>query len=124
MRKYSKQNKISMKCSREMQHGYPGTCLKIHFRHLYAQKKTEENAMTYGRQKAWREVEAFLPEAYQFNADYKPAEEFWRWKGNNVHLDTFRNADAKSKSNLFSWSWNQWKADFHDYRGTPCKKGI
>lgn len=53
--------------------------------------------MTYGRQKAWREVEAFLPEAYQFNADYKPAEEFWRWKGNNVYLDTFRNADAKAK---------------------------
>lgn len=30
-----------------------------------------------------------------------PSEEWWNWKGNNVHLDTFRNPDAKAKIILF-----------------------
>ncbi|WP_138264173.1 alpha/beta fold hydrolase [[Clostridium] hylemonae] len=53
--------------------------------------------MTYETQKAWKEVEAFLPEKYRYHAEYKPAEEHWNWKGNQVHLDTFRDPAAKAK---------------------------
>ncbi len=53
--------------------------------------------MTYEQQKAWKAIGEFLPEEYRYNADYKPVEEYWNWKGNNVHLDTFRNPDAQAK---------------------------
>ncbi len=53
--------------------------------------------MTYETQKAWSEIAAFLPGEYGYTADYKPAEEYWGWKGNSVHLDTFRNPQAKAK---------------------------
>lgn len=52
---------------------------------------------TYENQKAWKEIEAFLPAQLHYTKDYKPAEEIWDWKGNKVHLDTFRNPDAPAK---------------------------
>lgn len=57
--------------------------------------------MSYNEQNAWREIEKFLPEKLQFNSSYKPEEEWWNWKGNKVHLDTFRNPQAKAKVILF-----------------------
>ncbi|WP_290760043.1 serine aminopeptidase domain-containing protein [Anaerostipes sp.] len=53
--------------------------------------------MLYKNQKSWKEIESFLPKEYEFNSDYKPQEEHWNWKGNNIHLDTFRNPDARAK---------------------------
>ena len=53
--------------------------------------------MTYENQKAWKEIEKFLPQEYHFRTDYKPVEEHWDWKGNKVHLDTFRNPNAEAK---------------------------
>ena len=57
--------------------------------------------MNYSEQKAWREIEKFLPEKLHFTEDYYPKEEWWDWKGNKIHLDTFRNPKAKAKIILF-----------------------
>lgn len=53
--------------------------------------------MTYENQKAWKEIAEFLPQEFHFRTDYKPVEEHWDWKGNKVHLDTFRNPNAEAK---------------------------
>ncbi len=52
---------------------------------------------TYTGQRAWKEIERFLPEQLHYTETYKPTEEIWNWKGNKVHLDTFRNANAPAK---------------------------
>ncbi|WP_010623025.1 alpha/beta hydrolase [Paucilactobacillus suebicus] len=56
---------------------------------------------TYENQQAWKDVESFLPEEYHYTNTYHPEEEHWNWRGNNVHLDTFRNPDAKAKIIMF-----------------------
>ena len=56
---------------------------------------------TYENQKAWKDVESFLPNFYHYTQKYHPTEENWNWKGNNIHLDTFRNSTAKAKIILF-----------------------
>ncbi len=53
--------------------------------------------MSYNNQDAWRKVQSYLPKKLHFTESYHPEEEWWDWKGNNVHLDTFRNPDAKAK---------------------------
>lgn len=53
--------------------------------------------MSYESQKAWREVQAFLPKKLHFTGNYHPKEEWWEWRGNHIHLDTFRNPSAKAK---------------------------
>ena len=57
--------------------------------------------MTYNNQKAWKEIEKILPLEYHFRGEDQPAEELWNWKGNKVHLDTFRNPDAEAKMICF-----------------------
>ena len=52
---------------------------------------------TYENQRAWRDVMAFLPEELHYTDNYHPAEEAWTWKGNRIHLDTFRNPGAPAK---------------------------
>ncbi len=53
--------------------------------------------MNYSEQKNWKRIITFLPGKYHFNKEYYPSEEHWDWKGNDVHLDTFRNPDAEAK---------------------------
>lgn len=53
--------------------------------------------MTYEEQTEWKSIQAFLPKKLHFSGNYHPTEEWWVWKGNRVHLDTFRNPDAKAK---------------------------
>lgn len=43
--------------------------------------------MNYSEQKSWKELEKFLPQKLHFNSNYHPEEEWWNWKGNNVHLE-------------------------------------
>lgn len=57
--------------------------------------------MNYNEQKAWKEIQKFLPQKLHFTSNYNPKEEWWNWKGNKVHLDTFRNKNAKAKVILF-----------------------
>lgn len=53
--------------------------------------------MNYSEQNAWKELQEFLPQNYHFTEEYHPTEEWWNWKGHKVHLDCFRNKDAKVK---------------------------
>ncbi|KEZ89581.1 alpha/beta hydrolase [Lacrimispora celerecrescens] len=57
--------------------------------------------MNYSNQTDWKKVAAFLPEKFHFTSSFCPNEEWWEWKGNKIHLDTFRNPDAKAKIILF-----------------------
>lgn len=52
---------------------------------------------TYKDQKAWKDIQAFLPVQLHYTENYYPTEEIWDWKGNKVHLDTFRNSEAPAK---------------------------
>lgn len=53
--------------------------------------------MGYDNQKAWREIQNYLPKEYRLTEDTMPAEEYWDWNGHKIHLDTYRNAGAKAK---------------------------
>lgn len=57
--------------------------------------------MNYSQQKEWKEIASFLPQEFQLTKDNSPFEEWWSWKGNKVHLDTYRNPNAKAKVILF-----------------------
>ena len=51
--------------------------------------------MTYSKQSEWREIQSYLPKKYHFTDNYHPTEEWWNWKGHEVHLDCFRNEKAR-----------------------------
>lgn len=54
----------------------------------------------YRDQQAWKELQKFLPERLRLSdggANPTPEEDFWEWKGHTIHLDRFRNSDAKAK---------------------------
>jgi len=57
--------------------------------------------MTYANQAVWRHMQQFLPPEFQWKAGQQPAEEWWNWNGHHVHLDTYRNPQAKVKVILF-----------------------
>ncbi len=57
--------------------------------------------MSYATQSAWRDIQAFLPPAYQLGVGAEPAEEWWPWGGHEVHLDCYRDPDAPAKVILF-----------------------
>ncbi|MFE7616531.1 alpha/beta hydrolase [Streptomyces sp. NPDC057496] len=51
----------------------------------------------YRDQQAWRDLQKFLPERLRLTDATAPEEEFWDWRGHRVHLDRYRNPDAKAK---------------------------
>ena len=51
----------------------------------------------YRDQRAWRDLQNFLPERLRLTNDTAPAEEFWEWRGHRVHLDRYINPDAPAK---------------------------
>ena len=53
--------------------------------------------MSYSNQKEWEEIQSFLPKEFQLTEDTLPYEEYWEWKGHQIHLDTYRNGVAKVK---------------------------
>ncbi len=57
--------------------------------------------MTYARQTVWREMQRFLPPDFQWTDDRQPKEEWWGWNGHRLHLDTYRNPQARMKVILF-----------------------
>jgi len=50
--------------------------------------------MGYRKQQAWRDIQAFLPEAYRIPPGEEPVEEWWNHLGHRIHLDTYRNPEA------------------------------
>ncbi|QIH07185.1 MULTISPECIES: alpha/beta hydrolase [unclassified Pseudomonas] len=57
--------------------------------------------MSYQDQHQWKAIQAFLPKAYQIDANNAPLEEYWSWRGHDVHLDRFVNPTAPAKVILF-----------------------
>ena len=57
--------------------------------------------MLYSEQKECKEIERYLPKEMQFTKEFHPTEEWWDWKENKIHLDAFRNPQAKEKVILF-----------------------
>ncbi len=53
--------------------------------------------MNYSEQGNWQEIASFLPAKFQLTAQNAPIEEWWSYHGNEIHLDTFRNPNAKAK---------------------------
>ncbi|MBN3818385.1 alpha/beta hydrolase [Paraburkholderia sp. Se-20369] len=66
-------------------------------------RSTEPATMpkTYASQTVWRDMQKFLPPDFQWQADRQPHEEWWRWQGHLLHLDTYRNPQAPVKVILF-----------------------
>ena len=57
--------------------------------------------MTYATQPNWREIQQFLPQEFQLDVEHEPTEEWWDWHNHKIHLDTYRNPQAKIKVILF-----------------------
>lgn len=57
--------------------------------------------MNYSEQKNWEKIMNYLPQEYHLKKSFMPKEEHWMWNENDVHLDTFRNSNAKAKVILF-----------------------
>lgn len=53
--------------------------------------------MSYDNQEAWKSIQSYLPEEYRLTEATMPKEEYWDWKGHKIHLDTYRNENAKAK---------------------------
>ncbi len=53
--------------------------------------------MDYKTQSNWREIQAFLPKGFHLEPSYEPSEEWWEWRGHQIHLDCFRNPQARVK---------------------------
>src|SRR6516225_1997706 len=51
----------------------------------------------YRDQRAWRDLQEYLPERLRLTDETAPAEEFWEWRGHRVHLDRYINPDAPAK---------------------------
>lgn len=56
---------------------------------------------TYAEQENWREIQSFLPVAYQLKPGQEPTEEWWTWGRHRIHLDCYRNPSAPLKMILF-----------------------
>ncbi|MGS0893342.1 alpha/beta hydrolase [Burkholderia stagnalis] len=56
---------------------------------------------TYADQPVWREMQAFLPPDFRWPDNRQPDEEWWRWNGHRLHLDTYRDPRARVKAILF-----------------------
>ncbi|KAH7323828.1 lysophospholipase-like protein [Rhexocercosporidium sp. MPI-PUGE-AT-0058] len=50
---------------------------------------------TYETQAQWKELQALLPSSLYFDEQHKPVEEFWEYEGHQLHLDRWRNPQAK-----------------------------
>ncbi|MGW4118599.1 hypothetical protein [Nocardia sp. NPDC004711] len=58
-------------------------------------KRESECATLHRDRTAGRELQEFLPPRLRITAeDDLPAEEFWEWKGNDIHLDQYLNPRA------------------------------
>ncbi|AHH19945.1 putative hydrolase, alpha/beta hydrolase family [Nocardia nova SH22a] len=61
-------------------------------------KHTSESATLYSEQSAWRDLQQFLPERLRLESEADmPTEEFWEWRGNNIHLDRYPKPEAPAK---------------------------
>jgi len=57
--------------------------------------------MSYAEQTQWQAIQAFLPPEYRIDATHAPQEEYWPWRGHQVHLDRYANPAAAARVILF-----------------------
>lgn len=50
---------------------------------------------TYENQKAWKDIQKFLPQRLAFTKDHSPTEDWWENRGHKIHLDRWQNPTAK-----------------------------
>lgn len=79
---------------------------------------------TYQNQQAWKDFQTFLPKELHFTSDYEPNEEIWNWKENKVHLDTFRNKNAKAKIICFHGVGSNARQISMIFAGPMAKEGF
>lgn len=53
-----------------------------------------ENPVGYQAQDAWQNIQTFLPEHLHFSSAFQPEEQWWQWRGHQVHIDHFANKNA------------------------------
>lgn len=51
----------------------------------------------YRDQQAWRDLQQFLPERLRLTDETAPQEEYWEWRGHQVHLDRYPDPTADAK---------------------------
>jgi alpha-beta hydrolase superfamily lysophospholipase len=56
---------------------------------------------TYGETGIWKAIQAFLPERLHFTEDHYPEEDSWQTRGHTIHIDRWRNPEAKIRLILF-----------------------
>lgn len=57
--------------------------------------------MSYADQTQWQAIQSFLPPTYRIDAGNAPREEYWKWRGHQVHLDRYANPSAPARVILF-----------------------
>lgn len=58
---------------------------------------TRHTDLLYRDQRAWRELQSYLPDRLRLTDATAPTEEFWAHRGHRVHLDRYVNRDAPAK---------------------------
>lgn len=72
------------------------------FNSAYAQvDRRMQPLQSYNQQMAWQKIERFLPADFHISRNQLPQEQWWSWRGNNIHLDRYRNPRAPIKVILF-----------------------
>jgi len=57
-----------------------------------------KNRIRYYRdQQAWRDLQQYLPQRLRLTDADAPREDFWNWRGHQVHLDRYPNPDAPAE---------------------------
>ena len=51
----------------------------------------------YSDTEYWKKYLPFLPEEMRFTDQVRPEEEWWRWRGNDVHVDRLRCPGSKCR---------------------------
>lgn len=58
---------------------------------------TMTSSKSYESQEAWKKIQQFLPSRPHFIPEHAPVEEWWQSHGHTIHLDRWRNPDAKAR---------------------------
>jgi len=51
----------------------------------------------YADHQYWKKYLPFLSEEMRFTDDVPPVEEWWQWRGNDIHVDRLRSPGSKCK---------------------------
>lgn len=51
----------------------------------------------YADSLAWKQQQVFLPEEFRLTVETAPVEEYWTWRGHQIHLDRYAAPEAPAK---------------------------